>query len=523
MKKYLLLLIFPLFTSFAGDKCGFSDALDHFHGSKENHIMADIFEREIMQGVVVSTSGHFAVHYDVNGFNAVSNIDNNQNNIPDYIDSVVYYIDKAYEDEVENLGFPFTDFDKNGGGTPMYDIYVKELINSPYYGGTYPEGSVIDNEGNTVKTSFIVIDNNYSIEDRKYRTTRIEGMKITLYHEFFHSIQFQISDDVYRVMGEMSATFMEFRFFPEIQDYIQWADDWLTNPTTLSLTNEKSPDGGYSLSIFFQYTYKLFGDGIIRSTWQGISNFQSDMVSLDNTLQNSGSSLAESFCDFTKWMYRTGKNSSGKDFFEDAVSLPELTLSDEIYYNNDVVNLEADLIPFTFSPYRLIIPSTSKSRNDTIVVILNNVDFENGKNDKSVKSKALYKISNNSFGQQIGSSDLYFDDQSNVVYCNSYMMFAGQTFADAYPNPFMPGRDISHTSLFIPAPDNSKVSQNVQLEIYTPEMEVVFAKLWVVTRDNGHHVLKLSEFDIPNLNTGIYIYKSTLNGESKVGKFMVKK
>lgn len=520
MKKYLLLLLLPIFNAYAGDRCAFSDALEHYHDKKSNPIMVGIFEREIMQGVVVTPTGHFAIHYDVTGFNAVSNTDNNQNNIPDYIDSVAYYMDKCYVDEVETLGFPFSDYDRNAGGTPMYDIYVKELIDSPYYGGTYPEGSVLDPDGNTIRTSFIVIDNNYSKEDRKYRTTGIDGMKITIYHEFFHSIQFQMSSVDYRVMGEMCATFMEFRFFPEILDYVQWAEDWLESPTTFSLTNAKDANSGYSLSIFLQYTYKQFGDGVILSTWQGISNFQSDMIALDNTLQNSSSSLAESFCDFTRWMYRTGKNSSGKDYFEDAIELPELTLMDNLFFNNQDVTLEAELLPFTFSPFRLIIPNSGGSRSDSIIVLLNNVDFENGKQDKNVKSKAKFIISNLNDGTLFENSGLYYKDLSDQTYCNTTMEFMGQRFAEAYPSPFIQNLN---ANLYIPAPDNSSVFDYAELEIYTPDMEVLIATNMKVTNNNGHHVLDLSDSDLKKLNTGVYLFKTTFNGDSKIGKFMVKK
>lgn len=520
MRKYLILLIFPFLPLYAGHKCGYSDALDHYYGIKDNQLMEGIFERVTMQNVLITPSGHFAIHYDNTGYDAVDNTDLNQNNIPDYIDSVSYYMDRAYEDEVVLLGFPFSEFDNNAGGTEVYDIYVKELLDSPYYGGTKPEGRINGPDGKLIRTSFIVIDNNYSKADKKYRTTGIDGMKITLYHEFHHSIQFQMTDNDYRVMAEMSATFMEFRFFPEILDYVQWAVDWFKKPTSLSLTNEKSADAGYTLSIFLQYTYKLFGDDVVLNIWEGISKSKSDMVSLNDILKSKGTDLSESFCDFTKWMYRTGKNSVGATYFEHAVDLPELTMFDSLTYSSSTVNLESNLLPFTFSPYRVIIPNGGSSQNDTIIVILNNTDFENGSKDRAVLSKGSYTISENSVGTKFEKLPFYFNDNSDAVYCNTTIELLGRKFVEAYPSPYVPNKSVS---LYIPAPDISVLNENVEIEIYTPEMKVVFADIKQVNLHNQHYVISISDSELNGLNNGIYLFKTTVNGDSKIGKFMVKK
>ena len=81
-----------------------------------------LFIRSDMNEQYVTQSGMFTIHYDVQGPFAVNLTDNNSNNVPDYIDSVAYYIDFSYEKEVEELGFDFRHTDKGLGGTDNYDI-----------------------------------------------------------------------------------------------------------------------------------------------------------------------------------------------------------------------------------------------------------------------------------------------------------------------------------------------------------------------------------------------------------------
>src|SRR5512135_1215455 len=56
--------------------------------------------RPVLQKSLQSQSGKFLIHYDTTGFNAVSPIDENNNSISDYIDSVAYYLDYVFRKEV---------------------------------------------------------------------------------------------------------------------------------------------------------------------------------------------------------------------------------------------------------------------------------------------------------------------------------------------------------------------------------------------------------------------------------------
>lgn len=528
MKKYLFLLLIALsfsnaYSDVSSRKCYYSDALDNLHNDKNNRIMVNEISREKMQNILITADKHFAIHYDVTGFNAVDNKDLNSNGIPDYIDSVAYYAELAYQKEVVELGFPFSELDSMSSGTPMYDIFIKELKNTPYYGAMQPETSSYPGNSN-FRTSFMVLENDY-LEVPKFRTTGIDGLKITIFHEFHHAIQYYMTDNNARVLAEMTSTFMEYRFFPEILDYLQWTKNWFEAPMKLSLTNEESADAGYSMALFFQYTYRKFGDGVQLELWKELTKNINSVDALNNTLITKSSNLKDAFCEFSTWMYYTGIYSSSDNYFQNAMELPEIKFTNDLKFKEDIIEITADLIPFTFSPTRVLVQSDNQSTNDTIIVILTNTDLDNARNGQSLKKKASYTLSKEqiSSSQALGKLPLYYIDESDGVYCNSALELEGEKgvrYTDAYPSPY---RLNVNESLHIPAPEKSSVYDKINLEIYTPEMKVVFAGKKEVSVHKGQLVLNMMGSELSAFGDGVYIFKAYNDDDSKVGKFMVKK
>lgn len=527
MKKYLLLVFitFAFSNAYSSDshKCYYPEALDNLHNGKQNSVMTNEISREEMQQLLITKDKHFAIHYDVTGFNAVDNRDLNNNGIPDYIDSVAYYAELAYQKEVIELGFPFSEIDSMFSGTTMYDIFIKELKNTPYYGAMQPESSSFPGNSN-FRTSFMVLDNDYQ-ETAKFRTTGIDGLKITIFHEFHHAIQYYMTDNNYRVLAEMTSTFMEYRFFPEILDYMQWVKNWFEYPTNMSLTNENSADAGYSMALFFQYTYKKYGDGIQLELWNELTKNTKKADAFNNALLSKSGDLVNDFCEFSTWMYYTGVNSKGDEYFKNSDKLPELTFTDEIVFDQDQIDITTELIPFTFSPTRIIVQSDNKSTNDTIIVILTNTDLINARIGQSIKKSAKLLLSKNELtsSQPLSKLALYYIVDSDEVYCNPILEFEGEKgirYSNAYPNPF---RLNYNESLHIPAPEKASVYDKVYLEIYTLEMEVVFTGEKEVSVHKGQLVLDLMNSEISSFGDGVYIFKAFNDNDSKIGKFMVKK
>ena len=523
MKKYLFLFLFIFsYSNSSAHKCYYPEALENLKNGKQNSLMSNEISRENMQYTLITENKHFAIHYDLTGFNAVDNKDLNNNGIPDYIDSVAYYSELAYQKEVVELGFPFSEKDSMFSGTPMYDIFIKELKNTPYYGAMQPESSSFPNNSN-FRSSFMVLENDY-LEVPKFRTTGIDGLKITIFHEFHHAIQYYMTDNNSRVLAEMTSTFMEYRFFPEILDYLQWTEKWFQNPTETSLTNEDSPDAGYGMALFFQYTYSKYGDGIQLELWKELAKYRNPVDALNNTLISKSSNLKDDFCEFSKWMYYTGIYSNDNNYFPSAKQLPEITFTNDIIFDKDKLVITADLIPFTFSPTRILVQNNNKSTNDTIIVILTNTDIDNARNGQSLKKIATYTLLTipSQVSQPLEKLSLYYTDESDAVYCNTILEFEGEKgirYTDAYPNPY---RLNINESLHLPAPEKSAVYDNINIEIYTPEMKVIYTGSKEVSVHNGQLVLNLQSSELSNFGDGIYLFKVFNDDDSKIGKFMVR-
>jgi hypothetical protein len=122
--------------------------------------------------------GHFVVEYTTIGVHAVLLIDNNVNNVPDYVETLAKrFEDNTWKYEIEILGYP-------APPTP-YKIRIMDIPTAypemkDYLGIFIPE--VIT--GIKVTKSHIVVDNNVDLEIKSWK---LNGIDIDA-HEFFHAI-----------------------------------------------------------------------------------------------------------------------------------------------------------------------------------------------------------------------------------------------------------------------------------------------------------------------------------------------
>ena len=97
-----------------------------------------LVQRRSTQHSLLTPSGHFRVHYDTEGSDAVDPTDDDANGIPDYIDLAATVLDSTWELEVEQLGYNPPPSDNGLGGGEEYDVYVIDLKGG-VYGYTYRE------------------------------------------------------------------------------------------------------------------------------------------------------------------------------------------------------------------------------------------------------------------------------------------------------------------------------------------------------------------------------------------------
>ena len=235
----------------------------------------------------LSPTGHFMIHYDLDGDAAPNLTDINENGVPDYIDEVGIIADSTRKVLIEDMGFRSEVDDSDG----IYDIYIMSY-DSNYYGVNVHEGA---------GKSYIKIDNDYA---SGFYTTGIQVMRLTVAHEFFHAIQraYKVTQSITdQFFYELSSTWIEDIIVPDGDDYLYWIDDFFNNP-------QQSWDetDGYSLALFGHYLSTQFENitsekesTIIREVWENISNSNTPYEALNSILQISyDSSFQAAWLDF---------------------------------------------------------------------------------------------------------------------------------------------------------------------------------------------------------------------------------
>ena len=311
LKFTILFLLSIIFSNNNPIRCGLHEELSNPNGLRS---------RPDMDTYSVSPSGNFYIHYNLEGPDSPSQLDEDSNGIPDYVDEVGIASDFVENILVNTLNFlPIIHDDDQ-----KYDIYIQDM-GQGYYGVNYLD---IDSLGNNTGSTYIVIDNEY--EENEYYTTGIEAMKITVAHEYFHAIQRSYrtqfnSETLY--LYEMSSTWIEDVIYPDIDDYIDsgWLFSFYNNPE-----QNISETDGYSIALYAHYlTSVIEGENnlessIIKEIWQQFSIVNDAHYSINTILTNNYSTtFMNTWLDFcTRNLYNGYYDNMDNSF----------------YYYNDQIN-----------------------------------------------------------------------------------------------------------------------------------------------------------------------------------------
>jgi len=212
--------------------------------------------------VLTSESGKFNFHFSETGNDALPFIDNNGNNITDYIDTILVEIDDIYKQEVTDLDLSFPNLE-------TVDIYFYSLGN--LYGETtlqstcdYPYTGKSEIHVNSFINSFF--------------TKGMNMIRVTLAHEFHHVLQFQkgawlgrdctsdsFSSYDFLFYYEISAVFFEEAVYNNINDYYNYIKSSnnvgrtvFSEPNSPRLYSNTS-DYIYGAGVFFIFIRDQYG------------------------------------------------------------------------------------------------------------------------------------------------------------------------------------------------------------------------------------------------------------------------
>ena len=300
--------------------------------------------RPVRESFYISPSGHFYVHYDTTGINAPALLDDNSNNIPDYVESVGIIADSAYNVLVNIMKYEVEPFDGEGG----YDIYIKHYGSNSVYGYNYKE-----NGG----SSYLVIDSDYTPQAEKsnFNLSPLKIMEISVCHEYFHGIQWGYEDNLGNntYFYEMSSMWFEDVIIPDGNDYLDgWVDPLLDNP----IADFDNTGNGYELALFGHYLSSFLdskgiedakNSTIIREVWEKMATSNLNAFSsLRNILENNYSiSFQEIWVDF---MSRNLFNGIDSDYYyyndQDLIRPIEFNLIDINNADPFALNIDSESI-----------------------------------------------------------------------------------------------------------------------------------------------------------------------------------
>ena len=385
---YLLIFIIISFI-YSSHRCGFIDQINSEDQTRT---------RPQTETYISSPSGHFYIHYDLSGQHAPNLLDENFNNIPDYIDEVGIIADSTRHVLLNIMGFNSEPNDND----QIYDIYIQDM--GPYYYGL----TVFDDqEGEEVGASYMKIDNEY--EEGDYFIPGINTMRLTVAHEFFHAIQrgyraYPTSSTLF--FYEMSSTWIEDVIVPDGDDYLNWTGNFFNDP-------EKDIDDtdGYSIALYGHYLTQVIESSsnqmestIIKEMWERFSIYNNAYNAIEYILQNQYSyDFIETWVDFC------ARNLFNGDFID---------MNNNIYFYEDQINANSVIYEIDDIPpnniFEDIIVGNKKVRFKSIDLSDNYFLTLSGMTNEILGNVALY--SNTSYVASLYNDDYIYVGEDDILH-----------------------------------------------------------------------------------------------------------
>lgn len=494
--------------------------LDMFDSQQQEQLKI-LLQRPVTETSFITPGGFFRVHHDLTGPNA-----------PGYdLNLLAEALDSTYKFEIDFLGYDIPPGDSatnpnipsvEYGGDNRYDVYIGNL-GSGFYGVTYFEYEVED--GSNQFSSYMMIDNDFT----NHYTAGINGARVTVAHEFHHSIQggnyiFRSEDTFFY---ELTSTAMEEFVFDDINDYYAYISSYFNNPETpLPLTN------GYSTATWNIYLRDNFDYDIIKRQWELMPSVRA-MFAINTSIFDYGSSFVREYNRFGIWMYFTNYRAVSGKYFEEGVNYPLVEPTSILQFTSSSQTLNMSSRPAAHSFITFVV----SSNNDSLVSIVSNGDVQNAVNGLNNFFDFSYTLFSDSSSGERSLTENYSSDfttenpafwsvseiLNNVVVREDDATFLppiGNTFV--FPNPFNYGNNNE-----IVVSLSAKSGETVELNIYSISMELVYKSektVTLVTKNSSNFFAitwdAMDDRD-EKLASGVYIYVIQKGDEITKGKVVI--
>jgi len=181
------------------------------------------------------------------------------------------------------------------------------------------------------------------------------GIQVTVYHEFYHAVQFTYvpSPRSYHMWYEISAVGMEERMAPEVDDYLQYLPYALKNTASVSLDADGS--ALYGQGIFHVYLGESLDSAFDVAVWTELArNGDRIQGALETAFAGYGESMSRLFPDFASQLAFSGPGTAKPPglFSPDMAKWPALA-ADTLDMENPAPYRQIDVRGLAFAAIRV--------------------------------------------------------------------------------------------------------------------------------------------------------------------------
>ena len=180
-------------------------------------------------------------------------------------------LDSVWTTIVDQMGYRAPLADRAKGGSPLFDVYLKDL-GGDLYGLCAPEKRVKKRSA----SGFCVLDNDFSAAQFP-NATPDENLVVTAGHEFFHAVQFAYDYAEDPWMAESTATWVEERIATQVNDNRQYLSlSQIFRPYLPLDFFSRTRGYQYGNWVFWEYLSTNYGIDIVRKAWEQAGSLKKD-------------------------------------------------------------------------------------------------------------------------------------------------------------------------------------------------------------------------------------------------------
>lgn len=257
----------------------------------------------------------------------------------------------------------------------------KNLGNVAFFGLTFPKSDgasslLVQNDMRRLSANGYETESGQSVT-RDMNALWRQYLEATIVHELFHSVQFRYDRNIDNFFFEASATGMEERAAPRVNDYLVYLADLLERPRSGAplqpLTHFDAGDMGdetpYSQALFSYHLMERYGGPIMRRVWELRASEGGEIAgTLQKALAPAGIALSGAFAEYALRLAgggrRTGWTQPLLPPFPDASEFPALAIERHAAAGEWIRDT---LPPLTFKTYAL---GTATARGDTLAEVV---------------------------------------------------------------------------------------------------------------------------------------------------------